>query len=295
LIVIWLPLLRAKLGDNYQQTSAAFIWATIARMYAARRAAQKRELLGFVTGGYARILEKFESDLRNRGVQLEVGSPVTSITGNAGAFHVTTSQLDSGPFDGVAVTMAGQVACRLAPALTGAEKEKHSAVTYQGIICASVLLRRPLSTFYTTNITDEGVPFTAVIDMSALVGQDRFGGSSLVYLPKYLPFDSPKFSLSDDEVEAEFLSGLSIIYPSFDRKDVISFKVSRVRYVFPIPTLHYSDLVPPMTTSIPGLYIVNSSQIVNGTLNVNETVQLAQRAVQGFDRISSGLDKTYAA
>ena len=35
---IWLPLLRAKLGDNYRKTSAAFIWATIARMYAARPA-----------------------------------------------------------------------------------------------------------------------------------------------------------------------------------------------------------------------------------------------------------------
>ena len=27
---IWLPLLRAKLGENYTRTSAAFIWATIA-------------------------------------------------------------------------------------------------------------------------------------------------------------------------------------------------------------------------------------------------------------------------
>ena len=34
-----------------------------------------------------------------------------------------------------------------------------------------------------------------------------------------------------------------------------------------------------MRTSIPGVAVVNSSQIVNGTLNVNETVQLAGRAV----------------
>ena len=33
-----------------------------------------------------------------------------------------------------------------------------------------------------------------------------------------------------------------------------------------------------MQSSIPGLYLVNSSQIVNGTLNVNESVQLAQIA-----------------
>ena len=33
----WKPLLRAKLGDSYPQASAAFIWATIQRLYAARR------------------------------------------------------------------------------------------------------------------------------------------------------------------------------------------------------------------------------------------------------------------
>ena len=53
---IWLPLLKAKLGDNYKKASAAFIWAIIARMYAARRAGMKKEMFGYVPGGYARIL-----------------------------------------------------------------------------------------------------------------------------------------------------------------------------------------------------------------------------------------------
>ena len=60
---IWLPLLRAKLGENYRETSAAFIWATIARMYAARRTGMKRELFGYVPGGYARIIERFAKAL----------------------------------------------------------------------------------------------------------------------------------------------------------------------------------------------------------------------------------------
>ena len=34
-----------------------------------------------------------------------------------------------------------------------------------------------------------------------------------------------------------------------------------------------------MATSLPGVYLVNSAHIVNGTLNVNETLQLAARAV----------------
>ncbi|MEO6589062.1 MAG: hypothetical protein ABIP06_07020 [Pyrinomonadaceae bacterium] len=47
----------------------------------------------------------------------------------------------------------------------------------------------------------------------------------------------------------------------------------------PIPTLNYSANVPDVKTSLENIYIVNSAQITNGTLNVNETVQLAERFV----------------
>src|SRR4051812_11418549 len=52
----WLPLLRAKLGETYRESSAAFIWATIQRLYAARRTGLKKEMFGYVPGGYTRIL-----------------------------------------------------------------------------------------------------------------------------------------------------------------------------------------------------------------------------------------------
>ena len=63
---IWLPLLRAKLGESYRDVSAAFIWATIARMYAARRTGLKREMFGYVKGGYARVLERFSAVLQEK-------------------------------------------------------------------------------------------------------------------------------------------------------------------------------------------------------------------------------------
>ena len=66
---IWLPLLRAKLGENYTKTSAAFIWATIARMYAARRTGLKQEMFGYVPGGYARILDVFRRTSDAEGVR----------------------------------------------------------------------------------------------------------------------------------------------------------------------------------------------------------------------------------
>ena len=53
-----------------------------------------------------------------------------------------------------------------------------------------------------------------------------------------------------------------------------------LREVFAIPVLGHSQRVPPMATSVPGVHLVTSAQIVNGTLNVNETVGLAERAAR---------------
>ncbi len=274
---IWLPLLRAKLGESYRETSAAFIWATIRRMYAARRTGLKKEMFGYISGGYARIIARFAEVLVQEQVSLKLSHKVRHVT-SAGGGEVVV-EFENGRqehFDQVVLTLPSPVAAHICRGLTEEEQSRLSSIRYQGIICASLLLKQPLADFYITNLTDANFPFTAVIEMSALVDRQHFGGHSLVYLPKYVAPDDPAFSLSDGQLAEIFLGALKRIYPHFQRDDVLCLRVSRVPYVFPIPTLNYSDNLPPIVTSMPGVYIVNSAHIVNGTLNVNETVQLAE-------------------
>jgi protoporphyrinogen oxidase len=280
---IWLPLLRAKLGENYKKASAAFIWAIIARMYAARRTGLKKEMFGYVPGGYARVLERFAEELVNDKVRIKLRQPVKTIepapNGEVGV------ELENGQremFDQVVITVAAPLAARLCPALSRDEHDRLNDIQYQGIICASLLLKRPLANFYVTNITDSWVPFTAVIEMSALVDRKHFGGNALVYLPKYVTPDDPAFSLSDGTIEEKFLEALARMYPNFQPRDVLCFRVSRVRYVLALSTLNYSERLPATTTSTPGIHIVNSAHICHGTLNVNETIQLAEKAASAL-------------
>lgn len=303
---IWLPLLRSKLGENYTQVSAAFIWATIARMYAARRTGLKREMFGYVRGGYANILERFTRKLRDSGVELNFDCALESVERMAADDAQSESSVDESRsdaagaimrlrfadgreenFDKVVLTVPSSVAARACAQLDDDEKGKLNAVQYQGIICASLLLKEPLANFYVTNITDETVPFTAVIEMTTLVDPQEFGGRTLVYLPKYVDANDGAFARTDEDLRAEFVGALERMYPNFRREHVEVFKVSRVRHVFPIPTLDYSAKLPPVQTSVPGLFIVNSAHIVNGTLNVNETVQLAETFAARFTNAKS--------
>ena len=330
---MWKPLLKAKLGEAYKETSAAFIWATIQRMYAARNSGLKKEMFGYVRGGYARVLERFGEHLRAKGVEIRLNSRVEKIEkssdGKVEIFNAKTQKREDAKeeiysqinTDGHRLKIGNDaVAVSEPPAVAGGlslnnqnltenpkvkfdsklfllvrqtsprksvrncltrKKRKLNKYKISGHRLRVLLTKKSLSNFYVTNITDE-TPFTGIIEMSALVDKREFGGNALVYLPKYAAPDDKLFEKTDTEIEEIFISALEKMYPHFSREDVLTFKISRVRNVFPIPTLNYSANVPDVKTSLRNVFIVNSAQITNGTLNVNETVQLAEKFLKNI-------------
>jgi len=278
---IWLPLLRAKLGDTYQKTSAAFIWAAINRMYAARRTGLKKEMFGYVPGGYARILERMAGVLKELDVEICTSHPLRTIKADeqTGRVNVCFTDDREAEHDNAILTIPSPVISRTCPDLTGDEHQRFQGVEYLGVVCASLLLKKPLAGYYVTNITDTWVPLTGVIEMSTIVDKQELGGHSLVYLPKYLAADDPGFERTDEDIREEMLSTLEKMYPDFTRDDVVEFKIGRARNVMALPTLNYSEKLPPIKTSIPGVFAVNSAQILKGNLNVNETIQVAEDAL----------------
>jgi protoporphyrinogen oxidase len=285
---LWLPLLRAKLGENAEAASAAFIWAIIARMYGARRTGMKRETFGYVEGGYASVLQRFDQHLEALGVESVYGACATQVRSVGGRVRVTTP-VGEREFDDVILTIPCSRIAEVCPQLTEAERGRLRAVRYQGIACAAVLLEQPLADYYITNIADPRIPFTAVIEMTALVDRSRFGGQALVYLPRYLTQQDSFWQKTDAAIEAEFLEALERMYPHFRREQVKSFQVSRVREMLAVTTLDYSTtLLPASSTTIDRVFIANSAQIANGTLNVNETLGLAHRKARELGPLLRG-------
>lgn len=275
---IWLPLLKAKLGEAYQRTSAAFIWSYIDRMYKARRSGMKREMFGYVPGGYQRILQTLAQALQARGVRIVTSSPVKHMAydAEAGCLQVT-SGTDGNEvtraFDQVVTTVPSPIIAGSCPQLTDNEQTRLASAEYLGVVCTSLLLDRPLGGYYVTNITDSWVPLTGVIEMGSIVAPEYLGGNYLVYLPRYLLADDPGFNESEAEIHARCLATLEKMYPHFDRSQVRAIQTARAKHVMALPTLNYSKNLPPVVSSLPGLYLLNSAQITKGNLNVNETIE----------------------
>ncbi|MFP7754077.1 FAD-dependent oxidoreductase [Thermodesulfobacteriota bacterium B35] len=275
---LWRPLLRAKLGEGWRKTSAAFIWATTQRLYAARRTGLKKEMFGYLPGGYAAIFREFEDHLLNMGVTIQVGRNVDLVKKHGNRFIIQSAG-EKQEFDRVALTCSNSRIAGLCPQLAPDEQTLLTNTIYQGLVCASVLLEKPLADYYLTYLMDDELPFTAVVEMTAFIDPQQLGGKTLVYLPRYIDADDPFFRASDEEVRRSFLAGLEKIYPAFRREDVLAFQVAREGEIFPVPVLEYSKKIPPIRSSIPGLYFVTSAQIVNGTLNVNDSIRIAETAL----------------
>src|SRR5688500_15694772 len=132
---MWRPLLQAKLGDCYRKTSAAFIWATIQRMYAARNSGLKKEMFGYVRGGYARVLERFAEALQANGVELRTNCRVSSVTAQPDGQVLVETNRGSQWFDRVVLTAPSPVIAQVCPQLGDDERRRHEQIQYLGIIC----------------------------------------------------------------------------------------------------------------------------------------------------------------
>jgi protoporphyrinogen oxidase len=290
---IWDPLLRCKLGEFRDSASAAFLHSTLRRLYSTReKGAEKKEKLGFVKGGYRIVLGRLVERIERLGGELRYGVRLERIEshGNGVWLHENGRQQR---VDSAVVTVPNRAAAALLPEIPTAFRERLLAVKYLGMVCVVLLLRRPLSPFYVTNITQRA-KFTGIIEMTNLIGTEATHGYSLVYLPKYTVPSDRLFAMTDDEVWQEYSLDLFRMHPTLHSSDIVSRFVFRERSVQPLPTIRYSEVLPPMKTPMPGVFLANTSQIVNDTLNNNVMTGIARKASEMViqfhtDRRSAGL------
>ncbi|MEI9958242.1 MAG: NAD(P)/FAD-dependent oxidoreductase [Ferruginibacter sp.] len=278
---IWLPLLRAKLGESYTKTSAVFIWATIQRLYGARRSGLKKEMFGYVQGGYKRTIEAFKEKLIAQGVEIKTGYKATEIKAIANErVQISFADGDTEEFGKIISTLPASLSAKLCNGLNEEEVQKLNDIKYLGVICVAVLMDKPVSDFYVTNITDSWVPFTGIIEMSALVDKKYFGNNNLVYLPKYVSPEDPLFNYSDEEIKKFFISNFKKMYPWITDDNLKFVGVAKAKHVITVLTKNYSINLPNVKTSIPNVSIVNTAYILDGTLNVNETIKVAEKKLK---------------
>ena len=183
-------------------------------------------------------------------------------------------------FDNVVATIPNPSIIPLLPPQAKALKDQLNKIDYLNLVCVVLVIKKSLCPFYITNITDPGFPFTGVIEATNIVPKEILGDHALVYLPRWMPADDPFINLSDSEIINRFYKGLRRIFPDFSPESVTTVMVNRESNVQPIQKVGYEKNVTPMDTSIKGFYMVNTTMILNSTLNNNQVIRLAKKMAQ---------------
>ncbi|NTU78937.1 MAG: NAD(P)/FAD-dependent oxidoreductase [Chloroflexales bacterium] len=277
---IWRPLLKAKFDGGFERTPATYIWARLVRMKSTRGGANQKEEAGYIIGGYQTLVKAMAERIEAAGGTVHLRCPVQEVAIDGGRARGVRVNGELHPFDAVIGTMQTPIFQRLIP---GAPKQYHDFLNqrrYLGIVSPLMILDRPLTGYWTINMTDDRFPFTGVIETTAYIDPKHVGGYHLVYLPKYTAPGSPLLTLSDEEIRETWLSNLEQMFPDFDRRSVRYFLVNRERFVEPIHELNSRHLIPPVKTAVEALYLVTTAQIYPDLTNGEAVARHAARAAE---------------
>jgi protoporphyrinogen oxidase len=274
---MWKPLLRAKLGENYQRVSAVFIWAYITRLFSARDSSLKKEELGYVEGGYKTVFDRLALLIQSNGGAIHTDVAVESIGTRPGGGLWVEHSGSKDHFDKVFFTGPVNILQHIAAKDLVSVMGDGSSIEYMGVLCMVLLTRKPLVPYYVVNIADQQLPFTGIIGMSNLVNLQETNGLHMTFLPKYVLSDDPLMRRSDAEIEKLFFDGLRIMFPDLKADDIVAAPINRAFKVQPLQVLNYSHLVPHTTAKNNDFFILNTAQLVQDNPNNNAVVRHVDR------------------
>lgn len=277
---IWRPMLKAKFDGSFTDTPATYMWARLVRTKSTRGGANQKEESGHLIGGYISLIKAMAERIEAAGGKIHLRCPAQEVVIEQGRARGVRLGDEIRPFSSVVVTMQAPIFRRLIPAASPEYHNFLSQTDYLGIVCPLLVLDRPLTGYWTLNITDDQMPFTGVIETTTYIDPQYVGGHHLVYLPKYTAPGSRWQQMPDDEIREIWLANLEKMFPHFKREWVRYFLVHRERYVEPLHGLNSTHLIPDIRTPIKELYLATTAQIYPALTNGESVSRHARQAAQ---------------
>ena len=279
---IWQPMLEGKFGPHFRDVNLAWFWA---RVY------KRTPRLGYYRGGFQALIDRLAAATRQRGVTIKTNTAVHAVTPlPTGGFDVESEEKEaerSAPptprrFDAVLATVSPGLMQRLAPALPDNYLSQLASLRHMGALVLTVALDRPLlkDTYWVNVPKAEGLPFLVLVEHTNMIDPIHYGGDHLLYLGDYLETSHRYFSLSQEELLAEFLPALPRFNRDFHPDWVTGAWLHRASYAQPVPLQGYADMIPDLRTPLPGLYFASMSQVYPWDRGTNYAVEIGRKAAR---------------
>jgi protoporphyrinogen oxidase len=271
--------MRAKWGSYADQVSAVWFWNKL-KLRGGSRSKQQSEQLGYLRGGFQRLISGLEERLRQRGAEICLSSPVSGVRVEGGRAIGVVSNGEFRSYDRVLVTASPEVLAELAPDLPDDYQNQLRQIEYLANTCLVLALKHHLSPAYWLNIGDPAIPFVALIEHTNLRSPSEYGGHHLVYLSRYMAADDPFYAMGPDELFNAYLPHLEQMFPHFGMDWVDEVYFWSARYTQPVIVRHYSDLRPAFQTPLRDLWLSCMAQVYPEDRGMNYAVVYGQRVAE---------------
>ena len=277
---VWGPLLEQKFAARASEVSMAWLWRKVFLRGRSRSASGLGERLGYMRGGFGRLVDELVSRLQRHGAVFHLASPVRRIEPCKQGIRLTVRR-KAHTFPLVLFTGSpDELLQATGEALPPAYRQRLTPLAGTSALCMVLELNRPLTDYYWLNIADRSFPFGGVIEHTNYIPAARYGGRCIVYLSKYLFQDAPAWKMRDNDLWQLYRPFLQRLNPRFDDAWVLARHIFRAAYAQPLVPPFYSRQVPPFATPWPGLYHCCMAQIYPEDRGQNYAVRAGAAAAQ---------------
>lgn len=269
--VIWKPLLRAKFGPAAGAVPAAWMWARLDQRRRAHKGTSER--VGYLRGGFGRLLRALADDITSHGGTIRTGTPARGLVVEEG--RVTGVSLGDEVLATDLVVYGGQLP-RLADLVAEEDRDdRWSAASGLGALCMVLQLQRPMTDVFWTNVCDEDLPFGGIIEHTNLVPAAWYGGRHVAYVSRYFTHAEEIATAELDEVRDDWVAALRRTFPRLGADDITGIDIFRTPYAAPLVSVPYLPQIPPIRSHLEGLVLATTAQVYPQDRGMDQGVRSA--------------------
>jgi len=277
--ILWEPLFRSKFGRYAHEVSAAWLWSKLVQRGGSRSKAGGEEL-GYLKGGYGVLFQELQTQLKQKGIQIHLNSPVQEIkveNGKANALRVSGEWL---PYNSILAACQLPDFLKAGTALPDDYRQAMESIGYLGNTCLILKLNQRLSDTYWVNITDTSCPFVGVIEQTNLLDTSHYQGFHFAYLSRYMDVDDPFYAMDSETLFAAYLPYLKKVFPAFDENWILKKYLWREPHAQAVVSVGYSKKIPADRTPVDGLYLSTMAQIFPEDRQMSNGVKLSRKTAR---------------
>ena len=270
---VWMPLLKGKFGKNYKNISAIWLATRIKRHLSTRGLIKKKSKFGYLKNTYNQTIKKNIYNIKKNGSKIIYNSKIKQI-------KISNNRITNIITNNNNIVSKNEKVISTIPLFCLKEILNDKKLNYLkkfngiGVIVCIARIRKKLSRYYWTSVTDEKLTLNAVIQQNNLYAKSK---DHIVYTSKYTNESSRLYKMNNKDLSKKIFENLENIYNDFSKRDIID-KVFKSKNAAPIPDIITISNMPSYKSKISNFwhggleYIYPEDRGVGNSIEVSEQI-----------------------